>query len=257
MTRSKIYSRLNTRPSIVRRIAQFGTAKFPASCSIARTVDESDAVTQVGNRSIEIVRSHRDQGTLLDEHGKISEQVLNELGEAGYWGMLVDEQFGGAGASMRQFARLITQMSTIEPTVAGLASVHGCIGAVDPVRSFGSPQQKARFLPKLADGTKLSAFALTEPGAGSDLTALKTTAVLDGDSYIVNGEKLFITNAIPGRTIGLVCLIDGKPSVLIVDLPDKEDDTFPAQFVMGSMRCGERTITVWCSRISACRPRIC
>ena len=187
---------------------------------------DTESVTSVVDRSLGIVRAHRDHNTLIDDRGKISDQVLQDLGDAGYWGMLVDPKFGGTGASMRQFARMITQMATIEPTVAGLASVHGCIGAVDPVRSFGSPEQKARFLPKLADGTRLSAFALTEPGAGSDLTALKTTAVLDGDSYVVNGEKLFITNAIPGRTIGLVCLIDGRPSVLIVDLPEQEDATF-------------------------------
>ena len=78
----------------------------------------------------------------------------------------------------------------------------------------------------LASGERLSAFALTEPGAGSDLTALRTTAVLDGDDYVVNGEKLFITNAVPGRTVGLVCLIDGKPAVLIADLPDHEDEHF-------------------------------
>src|SRR5262249_55851459 len=118
------------------------------------------------------------------------------------------------------------QMATIEPNLAGMASVHGCIGAVDPLRTFGSPEQKAHYLPLLADGRKLSAFALTEPGAGSDLTALKTTARLEGDHYLVNGEKLFITNATPGRTIGLVCLIDKKPAVLIVDLPEQEDERF-------------------------------
>ena len=69
-------------------------------------------------------------------------------------------------------------------------------------------------------------FALTEPGAGSDLTALKTRAERDGDDYVVNGEKLFITNAIPGRTVGLVCLIENKPAVLIADLPDHEDEHF-------------------------------
>ena len=117
-------------------------------------------------------------------------------------------------------------MAAVEPMVAGLASVHGCIGAVDPLRTFGTPDQKRRYLPLLASGERLSAFALTEPGAGSDLSALRTRAVLDGDAYVVNGEKLFITNAVPGRTIGLVCQIDDRPAVLIVDLPDAETEEF-------------------------------
>jgi alkylation response protein AidB-like acyl-CoA dehydrogenase len=104
--------------------------------------------------------------------------------------------------------------------------VHGCIGAVDPIRTFGSPEQKDRYLPLLASGKRLSAFALTEPCAGSDLTALRTRAEKDGDSYVVNGEKLFITNVVPGRTIGLVCLIDKRPAVLIVDLPEQENAQF-------------------------------
>ena len=186
----------------------------------------NEEVASVINQSLATVRFHIDSGTLMDAHGKISEQVMRDLGRAGYWGMLVSPVYGGSGASMQQFSRMITMMATQEPTVAGLASVHGCIGAVDPVRSFGDEHQRERFLPKLASGESLSAFALTEPGAGSDLTALRTTAVLDGDEYVVNGEKLFITNAVPGRTIGLVCKIDGKPSVLIVDLPDHENETF-------------------------------
>ena len=113
---------------------------------------------------------------------------------------MIDPQYGGGGAPFAAFSRFLTQMATIEPTVAGLASVHGCIGAVDPLRTFGSAEQKERYLPQLASGERLSAFALTEPGAGSDLTALRTTAALDGDDYVVNGEKLFITNAVPGRT---------------------------------------------------------
>jgi alkylation response protein AidB-like acyl-CoA dehydrogenase len=117
-------------------------------------------------------------------------------------------------------------MAMADPTVAGLASVHGCIGAVDPVRTFGTSEQKQKWLPKLASGERLSAFALTEPCAGSDLTALRTTAEPTGDHFVVNGEKLFITNVLPGRTIGLVCLIGGKPAVLIVDLPDAENEHF-------------------------------
>ncbi|MHB1559869.1 MAG: acyl-CoA dehydrogenase family protein, partial [Isosphaeraceae bacterium] len=176
--------------------------------------------------SLEVARRHRDAGTLFGPDGKITEAALGELGTAGYWGLLIDPQYGGQGAPFAAFTRFLTRMAAIEPTLAGLASVHGCIGAVDPLRTFGSPDQKAKYLPQLASGRKLSAFALTEPGAGSDLTALRTTATLDGDHYVVNGEKLFITNAMPGRTIGLVCLIDRKPAVLIVDLPEHEDEHF-------------------------------
>ncbi|MBV8555368.1 MAG: acyl-CoA/acyl-ACP dehydrogenase [Planctomycetaceae bacterium] len=176
--------------------------------------------------SLDVVRSHRAGGTLCDERGKISDGVLRDLAGVGYWGLLVDREYGGKGAPFAAFARFLTRMATIDPTVAGLASVHGCIGAVDPVRTFGTPEQKRRLLPRLASGERLSAFALTEPCAGSDLTALRTTAEPDGDDYLVNGEKLFITNAVPGRTIGLVCLIEGKPAVLIVDLPDREDEHF-------------------------------
>lgn len=186
----------------------------------------SPTVALVVKQSLTIVRKHRDEGTLFGGDGKITNKVLAELGSVGYWGLLIDREYGGSGATMREFSDMIMRMATIDPTVAGLASVHGCIGAVDPVRSFGNEVQKARFLPKLADGRALSAFALTEPGAGSDLTALRTTAVLEGDEYVVNGEKLFITNAIPGRTIGLVCMIEGEPSVLIVDLPAETDESF-------------------------------
>jgi alkylation response protein AidB-like acyl-CoA dehydrogenase len=176
--------------------------------------------------SLEVVRRHREAGTLLDGNGKVSTVVLGDLAEAGYWGMLIDPKYGGQGAPFQRFTNFLTRMATLDPMIAGLASIHGCIGAVDPVRTFGTAEQKQFFLPRLASGERLSGFALTEPGAGSDLTALKTTAVLDGDDYVVNGEKLFITNVIPGRTAGLVCLIDKKPAVLVVDLPESENDSF-------------------------------
>jgi alkylation response protein AidB-like acyl-CoA dehydrogenase len=183
-------------------------------------------VQKVIINSIDVVRRHRAAGTLLSEHQKISDTVLADLAAAGYWGMLVDKKYGGSQAPFATFAKFLTRMAMHDPTVAGLASVHGCIGAVDPLQTFGSEEQKQRWLPKLASGERLSAFALTEPCAGSDLTALRTTARLEGGQYVVNGEKLFITNVVPGRTIGLVCLIENKPAVLIVDLPPQENDSF-------------------------------
>ncbi|QDU95524.1 acyl-CoA dehydrogenase family protein [Lignipirellula cremea] len=189
-------------------------------------VETPDDITQVMDDSLAVVRKHRQEKTLLNDENKISEQVLDDLGGAGYWGLLVDREYGGKGTPFRSFAPFLTRMAMVDPTIAGLASVHGCIGAVDPVRTFGNAEQKARFLPRLASGESLSAFALTEPNAGSDLTALRTTAELRGDKYLVNGEKLFITNVRPGRTIGLVCLIDNTPAVLICDLPAEENDQF-------------------------------
>ena len=133
---------------------------------------------------------------------------------------MVEKKYGGSGAPFASFAAFFTKMALVDPTVAGLASVHGCIGAVDPVRTFGSPEQKQRFLPGLADGSRLSAFALTEPWARVPSQRARTSLPgLVGDQYLVTGEKLFITNVIPGRTIGLVCLIDEKPAVLIAELP--------------------------------------
>ncbi len=183
-------------------------------------------VQRVMDDSIEVVRRHRESGTVLGSDAKITERVFEDLAAVGYWGLLVGREHGGSGAPFRSFAPFLTRMAMVDPTIAGLASVHGCIGAVDPLRTFGSAEQKQRYLPQLASGEKLSAFALTEPCAGSDLTALRTTAVREGDHFVVNGEKLFITNVLPGRTIGLVCLVDGKPAVLICDLPDRENDSF-------------------------------
>jgi len=201
--------------------------KFPHGLfSFAAPLPVSENAGAAMQRSIAVVTRHKSAETLIDDHGKISPTVLHDLGDAGYWGLLIPEEFGGTGASFTQFAQFLTKMATISPTIAGLASVHGCIGAVDPVMTFGNADQKKRLLPKLASGQRLSAFALTEPGAGSDLTALKTTAVREGNEYVITGEKLFITNVHPGRMIGIVCMIDGKPAVIVAELPIEENTSF-------------------------------
>jgi alkylation response protein AidB-like acyl-CoA dehydrogenase len=195
----------------------------PPNLSESASWRSCDAAMQ---RSLEIVRRRKQEGTLYNDQGKVSAETMSELAGAGYWGLLIDPRYGGQGAPFARFAPFLTRMAVHDAMVAGLASVHGCIGAVDPVRSFGSAEQKARLLPRLASGEMLSGFALTEPGAGSDLTALRTTATPAGDFFEVTGEKLFITNSIPGRTIGLVVMLQGKPAVLIAELPPQEDEHF-------------------------------
>jgi len=189
-------------------------------------LEENALDLPVIKNSLAVLREHKAKGSLYDQHGKVSEALMDDLGKAGYWGALINREYGGQGLSIRQFMTFLSEVALIDPMCAGLASVHGCIGAVDPTSTFGNEEQKRRYLPKLASGEMLSAFALTEPGAGSDLTALRTTATLVGDHYLINGEKLFVTNAVPGRTIGIVCLIDGKPSALIAELPKEENENF-------------------------------
>ena len=201
-------------------------AELPIDQFVAPPITVAAAAQRVMADSIAVVERRRLQGELFGEDGKLTPATLSELGTAGYWGLLIPAEYGGTGAPFAAFASFLTRVATRDMTVASLASVHGCIGAVDPLLAFGSEEQKKRLLPLLADGRRLSAFALTEPNAGSDLTALRTTARLEGDRYLVTGEKLFITNAVPGRTIGLVVLIDNRPAVLIADLPEKEDATF-------------------------------
>src|SRR5437870_2366594 len=120
------------------------------------------------DRSFEVVKKRFESGTFYDEKGKICSTIYDELAKAGYWGMLIDPKYGGQGAPFARFSRFLTRMAVRDAMVTGLASVHGCIGAVDPVRSFGSVEQKQRLLPKLASGEAISGFALTEPCAGSD-----------------------------------------------------------------------------------------
>ncbi len=131
---------------------------LPVELFEARPPQTPPDVQAVMDQSIEVVRRQRQAGTLLDAQAKISDATMSELGEAGYWGLLVDKPYGGSGAPFGSFAKFLTRMAMVDPTVAGLASVHGCIGAVDPVRTFGNAEQKERFLPGLASGAKLSAF---------------------------------------------------------------------------------------------------
>jgi long-chain acyl-CoA synthetase len=106
--------------------------------------------------------------------GVFSRAAEESLGEAGFWGLAVPEAFGGSGCTMLELARAITRIAVEVPTAAGLLSVHSSIGAVSAIAAFGSPEQRHRHLPGLAQGRPLSIFAATEPDAGCDLGAIRT-----------------------------------------------------------------------------------
>jgi alkylation response protein AidB-like acyl-CoA dehydrogenase len=116
------------------------------------------------------------------------------MGELGLMGIIIPEEYGGAGLDMVAFATAIMELARADASVAITMAAHSSLGSL-PILMFGSDEQKNNYLPKLASGEMLGAFGLTEPNAGSDAGATKTKAVRAGDEYVVNGGKIFITNA--------------------------------------------------------------
>ena len=130
----------------------------------------------------------------LDEQGKFPRDLVDKMGELGLMGIIIPEEYGGAGLDMVAFATAIMELARADASVAITMAAHSSLGSL-PILMFGSDEQKNTYLPKLASGEMLGAFGLTEPDAGSDAGATKTKAVRDGDEYVVNGGKIFITNA--------------------------------------------------------------
>ncbi len=128
-----------------------------------------------------------------DREHRFPAEVIAELGELGLLGMLVPEEYGGAGMGVLTYLLAIEELARVCPAVAGTVSVTNSV-CCWPIVTFGSDELKRRVLPELAAGA-LGGFGLTEPGSGSDAGALATTAVRDGDSWVLDGEKAWITNA--------------------------------------------------------------
>ncbi len=121
-------------------------------------------------------------------------RLLREMGEMGLLGMFVPEEYGGAGFDMVSYVMAVEEVSRADASVGVTMSVTNSV-CCWPILEFGSDDLKARVLPELASGEELGGFGLTEPGAGSDAGGLRTTAVREGDHWILNGEKAWITNA--------------------------------------------------------------
>ncbi|HXV35445.1 MAG TPA: acyl-CoA dehydrogenase family protein, partial [Gaiellaceae bacterium] len=130
----------------------------------------------------------------LDREHRFPYELVAELAELGLMGIPIPEEHGGAGGDTLAYAIAIEELTRIDSSVAITVAAHTSLGTM-PFLLFGSDEQKAEWLPELASGRKLAAFGLTEPGAGSDAGATRTTAELDGGEWVVNGSKIFITNA--------------------------------------------------------------
>ncbi len=156
-----------------------------------------------------------------DRESLFPREELKEMGELGLLGMLVPEAYGGSDTGVIAYAAALEEIAAGDGPCSTIMSVHSSVGCV-PILKFGNDDQRQRFLPKLASGQWIGGFALTEPQAGSDASNLKTRARRDGDHYVLDGAKQFITSGKNGQIIIVFAVTDpdaGKKGITAFIVP--------------------------------------
>ncbi len=144
----------------------------------------------------------------VDETEKFPTGTVEKMAKYGFLGIPVPKEYGGQGCDPLTYAMCVEELSKVCGTTGVIVSAHTSL-CVDPIQTFGTEEQKKKYLPDLASGKKLGAFGLTEPGAGTDAQGQQTKAVLDGDEWVLNGSKCFITNG-KEADVYIVIAVTGK-----------------------------------------------
>jgi butyryl-CoA dehydrogenase len=138
----------------------------------------------------------------IDRDSRFPWEIVEKMRPLNYFGLQVPKQYGGAELDCTSYAITIEELSRVCAAIGLCITVHNSVGAY-PIVRFGTPEQKKRFLPRLASGEQIGAFCLTEANAGSDAGAVETTAIYDNGQYVINGTKVFVTN---GGVCGLALI---------------------------------------------------
>ena len=129
----------------------------------------------------------------VDETEEFPKETVAKMAKAGFMGIPIPKEYGGQGCDVLTYAICVEELAKVCGTTAVIVSAHTSL-CCDPILTYGTEEQKQKYLPDLASGKKIGAFGLTEPGAGTDAQGQQTKAVLDGDEWVLNGSKIFITN---------------------------------------------------------------
>lgn len=147
-------------------------------CKMVRGFTEKEVAKEIGR---------------METEDRFPKEIVEKMGKLGLMGISIPEKYGGSGMDFTSYIIAIHELSKVSPVLGVILSVHSSVGT-NPILYFGTDEQKRHYIPKLASGEYLGAFALTEPGSGSDVKSLKTTAKDNGDHFVLNGSKVFITN---------------------------------------------------------------
>ena len=156
----------------------------------------------------------------LDEEERFSSDLTLKMGEQGLLSMVVPKIYGGQEMDTLSYIIAVEELARVDSSQAATVVAHNSLGLV-PINEYGTPEQKEKYLPKLTSGRHLWAFGLTEENAGSDARGTETTAVRDGDEWVINGSKRYITNASTSLTLGVTLQVmtndgDGHPKLTTI-----------------------------------------
>ncbi len=180
-------------PSFMSQLC-FGTIEEELITPYPKMKPQEQETLKALRTSVEqLLKPHEKDFREWDRKGEFPPAFIDELKQFGLFSLVIPEAFGGMGLSATGYSRSLQEIARWDGSVAVTVGAHSSIG-MRGLLLFGTDEQKQRFLPKLATGELIAAFCLTEPSAGSDAAAIKTTAVKDGDHWVLNGEKLWITN---------------------------------------------------------------
>ncbi|MCD8134086.1 MAG: acyl-CoA dehydrogenase [Clostridiales bacterium] len=144
----------------------------------------------------------------VDEEERFPRETVEKMAKYGFLGIPVPKEYGGQGCDILTYAMCVEELSKVCGTTGVIVSAHTSL-CIDPILTYGTKEQKEKYIPDLATGKKLGAFGLTEPGAGTDAQGQQTKAVLDGDEWVINGSKCFITNG-KEADVYIVIAVTGK-----------------------------------------------
>ncbi len=171
-----------------------------------------------------------------DHHEKFPMEVVKELGALGVMGILVGEEYGGAAMDALAVAVAVEEVARYDGSLALTVASHNGLGT-SHIRVFGNEAQRQQYLPKLATGEFLGAWGLTEPGSGSDAAGMKTTAVRHGDTWVLNGSKMFITQGTVGDVFVILAVTDAskRQKGITAFIVDKGQKGFSSRAIHGKL----------------------
>ena len=168
---------------------------------------QTDALTDVQTEILATVRDFVDKeilpvATELEHRDEYPERIVTGMREMGLFGLMIPEEYGGTGESLLTYALVVEELARGWMSVSGIVNTHFIVAWM--IRQHGTPEQRRHYLPRMATGEIRGAFSMSEPGCGSDVSAITTRAVPDGEDHLITGQKMWVTN---GASAGLVATL--------------------------------------------------